>query len=69
MNTKQIYAVMRESYDYNYSKFSSVVRLYECKREADKYAEECNENVEDEFGDGFVDEYYVQPTELILKGE
>lgn len=63
---KKIYAVMRKSYDYNYSEFTSVVRLCESKRDANEYATECNENVEDEYGDGFLDEYFVEETELYL---
>jgi len=64
---KKIYAVMRKSYDYNYSEFASVVRLYESKRDANKYAKECNEDVEDEYGDGLLDEYFVEETELHLR--
>ena len=64
---KKIYAVMRKSYDCNYSTFASVVRLCESKRDANKYAKECNEDVEDEFGDGLLDSYFVEETELYLK--
>ena len=67
--TKPVYAVMVRSYDCNYSEFSDLYELYEDENEAKKCAKEENENVEDEFGDGLLDYYYVKELELNLKDE
>ena len=65
MGKKKIHLVMREIHNADYYSYEIVEKAFSDLKKACDYVGLRNECVEDEYGDGLLDSFYVKTMELI----